>query len=173
MRIQINDKGGKHYRTYTRESLQMLFDVSPSAANFELAILIEGLTFLGYRISCEIRKKAEEYSNFLADKKSATFYEVIERIYKLGIIDETAKTILHDYRQERNGIVHALFRLKTINLTKEVEFKDFSYKEAQEKLFYLGIEALESLYKSIVPGSIPWKDYISKLEGALKKNKKP
>jgi len=40
-------------------------------------------------------------------------------------------------------------------------------------LFYLGIEALESLYKSIVPGSIPWKDYISKLEGALKKNKKP
>ena len=68
MRIQINDKGGKHYRTYTPESLQMLFDVSPSAANFELAILIEGLTFLGYRITCEVRKKPEEYTRFLADK---------------------------------------------------------------------------------------------------------
>lgn len=164
-------KAGQHYRTYTPESLQMLYDVSPSAANFELAILIEGLTFLGYRITCEVRKKPEEYTEFLSNKRVSTFYEAIERIYKLKIIDNTVKTTLHKYREKRNEIVHDLFRLKTINLTDKVAFKDFSYKKAQEDLFKSGIEALKSLYKFIVPGSISWNEYKKRLEGTLKKIK--
>lgn len=156
MKIQINDRDAKHYRTYMAESLQMLFNVSPSAANFELAILIEGLTFLGYRITCKVRKKPEEYTKLLSNKKASTFYEAIERIYKLKIIDNTAKTTLHKYREKSNEIVHDLFRLKTINLTDKVAFKDFSYKENQEDLFKIGIEALKSLYKFVVPGSMSW-----------------
>jgi hypothetical protein len=165
MRIQINDKGGKHYRTYTEESLQMLFDVSPSAANFELAILIEGLLFLGYRFSCEIRKNPNEYDEFLSDKKHSSFYGVIERIYKLKIIDDVLKGKLHKYRQERNEIIHDLFRLKTINMTKKIAFKDFSYIEAQEKLFKNGILALQAIYKIVVPGATPWNQFLINLGG--------
>jgi len=81
------------------------------------------------------KEKPEEYTRFLADKRESTFYEAIERIYKLGIIDKTARRTLHNYRRERNEIVHDLFRFKTINLTNKVAFKDFHIE--RHKRIYL------------------------------------
>lgn len=63
--IQINDRGGQHFRKYTRDSLIMLFDTSPTAANFELMILIEGLTFLALRTHFIISNNEKAYEVFL------------------------------------------------------------------------------------------------------------
>lgn len=165
MGVRINDRDGKHYRIYTKDTLQMLFDVSPSAVNFELMILIESLTFFAYRVSCEMREVADEYKEFLSGKGSATFYEAIERIYNWGIIDRKLKSKLHKYREERNIIVHDLFRLKSFDAETGVAFKDFSYKEAQEKLFTYGIQIFEPIVKAVTPGLPTQEEYLKRFSG--------
>lgn len=149
--IQINEKGGEHFRRYTKESLQMLFDVSPTACNFELMLLIEGVVFLAYRTYCIVSKCEEEYDAFIKDRKINTFSNAIEKIYQLGIIDTSLKTKLNSYRELRNEVAHDLFRFKDLNSKNRVAFKDYSYKEMLKEFYEKGMIIIVSLAEIIIP----------------------
>lgn len=166
--IQINEKGGKHFRRYTKESLQMLFDVSPTACNFELMLLIEGEVFLAYRTFCIISKCEEEYEAFIGNKYESTFSNAIEKIYQLGIIDDALKTKLNKYRELRNEIAHDLFRFKSLNSKSRIAFKDYSYTEMLEEMYKKGVEIIISLTELIIPDSKN-PEYLKRFSGAYKR----
>ncbi len=163
--VQINDKDGKHFRKYTKDTLQMLFDTSPSAANFEMMIVVEGLVYMAVRSFYIITKQENEYNKFIADRKNSTFYHAIEKIYLLGIIDEDLKVKLHYFRQLRNDIAHDLFQIKSIFTDKVPKFKDYSHTKSLKDLFQVGLDVFVSLGSIITPGVPNQEEYLKRLSG--------
>lgn len=158
--IQINDRGGAPFRKYTPDTLVMLFQTSKTAANFELMVLIEGLSFLAYYMHLTLNGRSSEY-----DEK-ADFADVIDKLEEKKIIGKKLKGKLHSYRKQRNQIVHDLFRIKSFH--KEPDFKNYSYEVELEKLFWSGMNAFDDLYKRIMPS----KDFdVMKLAERLKGSK--
>lgn len=158
--IKINDKGGIPYRDYTPETLRKLFLESKTGANFELMSLIEGLTFLGYFIYCNISKQPEKYDKVLSDTtREGSFASVIDKLFKQKVITENLQSQLHKYRKKRNSIVHNWLNFKD---PLNSGFKDYSYDEALGQLFVCGIETLGILHKEIVPSKETWAEYVKK-----------
>lgn len=167
--IQINNKEGKPFRKYTKDTLQMLFDTSPSAANFEMIIVIEGLVFMGIRLFYMISKQNNEYNKFIKDKKASTFYRAIEKLYCLGIIDESLQRKLHSYREQRNEIAHDLFQLKSIYTESAPKFKNFTHTDLLKKLFDQGLEIFIAFEDIITPGRPTQEEYLKKFSGYYKR----
>ena len=162
--VQIFDKGGKHFRKYTKDTLQMLYDTSPSAANFEMIIVVEGLVFMALR-SYYIKAKDEKpYGKFIKNKKEGTFYNAIEKIYYLGIIDRVLKEKLHKYRDLRNEIAHDLFQMKSV-LIEGVTFKDYLHSKSLEELFESGLTVFVELGDIITPGRPTQEEYLKRFSG--------
>lgn len=160
--IQVNDKGGKHFRKYTKDTLQMLFDVSPTAANFELMILVEAVVFLGYRTYCIVNKCEGDYDAFIKNKNESSFGKAIKKIYDLKIIGEPLFNKLNKYREMRNDIAHDLFKIKSIGTTPDARFsfREYSYTDALRGMFDIGVECIEDLAEIIIPSKDKWKEYL-------------
>lgn len=167
--VQIKSKNGSHFRNYTQDTLQMLFDTSPSAANFELIIVIEGLIFMAIRSFYLLINKEAEYSKYIANKNGASFYNAIEKIYKLGIIDETLRKDLHKFRELRNDIAHDLFQLKTVYTEGAPQFKDYPYENSLRDLFESGLKVFVDLGQVVTPGHPSKEEYIKRFTGAYKR----
>jgi hypothetical protein len=140
--VQINDKGGKHFRKYTEDSLQMLFDAAPTAAVFELTVLIEGLTFMALRIHFINIGEKEGYEKFI--KHNDSLECAVNKLALEKIINEELKKELTDFRKMRNDLTHNLFRMKTLDSEIFPELKDYSYSEALSTLFKKGIEIFKA-----------------------------
>lgn len=161
--IQINEKGGKHFRKYTEDSLQILFDTSPSAANFELMILIEGLVFLALRTHFIIAGKEGDYEKFL--KKDDRVKKAIDKLVSEHIIEEGLKKKLNEYRGMRNEIAHNAYRMKSFKSKVFPSFKEYSYTDAFEALFHKGMEIFREFSKFMVPGKPSKLAYIKRFRG--------
>lgn len=161
--IKINDKGGVPYRDYTPEKLRKLFLESKTGANFELMSLIEGLTFLGYFIYCNISKQPEKYNEVL--KKNTTegsLASVIDKLFEAKVITEKLQLQLHKYREKRNSVVHNWLNFKD---PLNSGFKDHSYDEVLGWLFVYGMNTLCMLHKEILPSKETWGEYVKKFSG--------
>ncbi len=159
--IKIFERGGLPYRDYTPASLNKLFIDSKTGANFELLAIIEGLTYLGYFLYCNINNQAQYYENILKDPTKGSFKSVINYLYKLGIIDENLQKLLQNYRERRNGVVHNWLQMKT---PLNPDLKDYSHDEALGDLFKSGMKTLGLLYKAIVPSKDNWPEYVKKFK---------
>jgi len=160
--IRINDKGGVPFRDYTPETLRKLFLESKTGANFELMSLIEGLTFLGYFIYCNVSKQPEKYNKVLKDTREGSFASVIDKLFKAKVVTEDLQLQLHKYREKRNAVVHNWLNFKN---PLDSEFKHYSYDEVLGQLFVCGIETLGMLHKEIVPSRDTWSEYVKKVSG--------
>lgn len=157
--IKINDKGGVPYRDYTITSLRKLFLESKTGANFELMSLIEGLTYLGYFIYCNVSKQPKKYNKILKNINKGSFASVINYLFKAKVITEKLQLQLHSYRKMRNSIVHNWLRFKD---PLNSGLKDYSYDEVLGRLFVCGVETLGMLHREIVPSKENWIDYVEK-----------
>jgi len=166
--IKINDKGGIPYRDYTPDTLRRLFIESKTAANFEIMALIEGLTYLGYFLYCNITKQPEKYEKILKDLDKGSFKSVINYLYYEGVIDKTLRKQLHEYRGKRNHVVHNWLQLKT---PLNPKLKDYSYDEALGELFQCGMKTLLPLHKAITPSKETWGEYVKKFSGLYRRKK--
>lgn len=164
--IKIFERGGLPYRNYTPDSLDKLFTESKTAANFEIMALIEGMTFLGYFIFCNVSKEPEKYEAIIKNPSKGSFSSVINYLYQSGIIDIDLKDLLHEYRKKRNSITHNWLQLKT---PLNPDLKDYSYDEALGDLFKAGKLCLGLLYKAVVPSKDSWEDYVKRFEGLQKR----
>ncbi|RJR23835.1 hypothetical protein C4578_03590 [Candidatus Microgenomates bacterium] len=160
--IKINDKGGVPYRDYTPTTFRKLFLESKTGANFELVSLIEGLTFLGYFIYCNVSKQPEKYNKILKNPKEGSFASVIDYLFKAKVISKNLKLQLHKYRKERNSVVHNWLNFKE---PLNSDFKNHSYDEALGQLFMCGMETIGMLHKEIVPSKKTWIDYVKRFSG--------
>lgn len=160
--IRVNDKGGIPFRDYTPETLRKLFLESKTGANFELVSLIEGLTFLGYFIYCNVSKQSEKYNNMLKNTREGSFASVIDKLFKAKVITKDLQLQLHKYREKRNAVVHNWLNFKN---PLDSEFKHYSYDEVLGQLFVCGIETLGMLHKEIVPSRDTWSEYVKKISG--------
>lgn len=168
--VIVNDGEGHHFRRYNKDTLQMLYDVSPSAANFEMIIVIEGLVFMAIRSYYIVSKNEKGYGQFINKKKTATFYHAIEFLYKLGIIENNLKKELHEYRELRNEIAHDLFQFKSVFTEKAPTFKNVSHTESLEKLFDKGLEIFILLGTIITPGHPSQVEYLKRFSGYYKRS---
>ncbi len=164
--IKIFEKGGLPYRNYTPSSLKQLFIESKTAANFELLAIIEGLTYLGYFLYCNITKQSEVYEKALKDPIKGSFKAVINSLYDLGIIDEELQKLLQDYREKRNAVVHNWLQMKT---PLNPNLSDYSHDEALGELFKSGMKTLGLLYKSVCPSKENWEEYKKRFNGLYKR----
>ncbi|MCX6706344.1 MAG: hypothetical protein NTV24_04580 [Candidatus Woesebacteria bacterium] len=160
--IRINDKGGVPFRDYTPEILRKLFLESKTGANFELMSLIEGLTFLGYFIYCNVSKQPEKYDKVLKNTKEGSFASVIDKLFEVKVITEDMQLQLHQYREKRNSVVHNWLNFKD---PLNSDFRSYSYDEALDQLFVCGMETLGMLHKEIVPSKDTWSEYVKKVSG--------
>lgn len=160
--IRVNDKGGIPFRDYTPETLRKLFLKSKTGANFELMSLIEGLTFLGYFIYCNVSKQPEKYNNMLKNTREGSFASVIDKLFKAKVITKDLQLQLHKYREKRNAVVHNWLNFKN---PLDSEFKHYSYDEVLSQLFVCGIETLGMLHKEIVPSRDTLSEYVKKISG--------
>lgn len=165
--IKFNDRGGIPYRDYNPTTFQKLFNESRTAANFELMVLIEGLTFLAYFIYCQLKGKPEKYNEILNDPTQGSFKSVTDLLFSLGIISEELKNQLHEYRIKRNKITHNWLKIKT---PLDVNLKEYSFDEALKDLFDCGMNVLPVLHKAVTPTKDTWIDYLKRFAG-LYKNK--
>lgn len=165
--IKVFGKGGLPYRNYTPSSLNQLYIESKTAANFELLAIIEGLTYLGYFLYCNITKQPEVYEKHLKDPIKGSFKLVINYLFDFGIIDEELQGLLQDYREKRNAVVHNWLQMKT---PLNPNLKDYSHDEALGDLFKAGTKTLGLLYKAVCPSKENWGEYVEKFQG-LKKRK--
>lgn len=168
--VQINDKNGIQFRKYTKDTFQMLFDTSPSAANFEMIIVLEGLVFTAIRMHYMVTKKEKDYDKFISNKKRGTFYNAIEKLYKLGIIDLSLKDKLHTYRELRNEIAHDLFQLKSVYTEGTPKFKDYPHTTALKNLFDTGLDSFNLLGEIITPGIPNQEEFLKRFSGYYKKD---
>ncbi len=148
----------------------MLFDTSPSAANFEMIIVIEGIVFMAIRTYYIVTKQEKEYDIFITNKKIGTFYNAIEKLYKLGIIDLDLQKKLHSYRELRNEIAHDLFQLKSVYTEDTPKFKDYPHTTALKNLFDTGLEAFNLLGEIITPGRPTQEEYLKRFSGHYKRD---
>ncbi len=163
--IKIFERGGLPYRNYTPFSLKQLFIESKTAANFELLAIIEGLTYLGYFLFCNITKQPEVYEKALKHPTKGSFKAVIDDLYEAGIIDEKIQKLLQEYRNKRNAVVHNWLQMKT---PLNPDLKDYSHDEALGDLFKSGMEALVLLHRAVVPSKDTWDEYVKKFQGHRK-----
>ena len=161
--IQINDRGGKHFRKYTVDSLQMLFDISPTAANFELMVLIEGLVFMALRVHFMVTDNEKSYDQFIA--KNDRLECAIDKLASEKIISRVLKGQLTEYRKMRNEIAHNAFRMKLLNSRIFPEFKNYSYSEALLELFEKGMDIFKEFSKFIVPGKPTQEEFLARFRG--------
>ena len=161
--IQINDKGGKHFRKYTVDNLQMLFDISPTAANFELMVLIEGLVFMALRVHFMVTGNEKGYDQFIA--KNDRLECAIDRLASEKIISSALKGQLADYRKMRNEIAHNVFRMKSLNSRVFPEFKNYSYSKALSELFERGMGIFKEFSKFIAPGRPTQEEFLTRFRG--------
>jgi DNA-binding transcriptional ArsR family regulator len=170
--LQINNKDGSLYRKYTKDTLHMLFSISPTAANFELMIVIEGVVFMGVRSFYIINKQEQEYDKFIADKSQSTFSGAIQRLYMMGIIDEPLKEKLITYKTLRNEIAHDWFQIKTVYTEGVPSFKEFSHDESLKKLFDSGLDVFVELGEVITPGRPTTEEYLKRFQGQYRRDNK-
>lgn len=169
--LAVNSKGGRHFRKYTKDTLQMLFDTSPSAGCFEIIIVIEGMVFMGVRSIYLNNNDAAGYDIFLKDKiQGKTFFNAIDKLYIRGIVDEPLRKKLHIFRNMRNDIAHDLFQLKTIFTSKYPVFKDYPYDKSLKDLFDLGLDVFCLLIEDITPGIPTQKEYEKRFKGFYRRN---
>src|SRR4030042_381453 len=164
--IRIFEKGGLPYRHYTPTSLNKLFIDSKTAANFELLAIIEGLTYLGYFVYCNVTKQSQKYEAILKNPIKGSFKSVIDYLYDAGIIDRELHGLLHDYREKRNAVVHNWLQLKT---PLNPALKDYSHDKALGELFKSGMKTLGLLHKAITPSKENWEEYVKKFRGLQKR----
>ncbi len=161
--IQINEKGGKYFRKYTEDTLQMLYDISPTAANFELMVLIEGLVFMALRVHFIVIGKKNDYEKFI--EKDDRLNCAIDKLASEEIIDKVLEGQLIDYRKMRNEIAHNAFRIKSFKSKLFPLFKDYSYSEAFKDLFNKGMKIFRGFSKFIVPGRPSQGEFIKRFKG--------
>ena len=161
--IQINDRGGKHFRRYTVDSLQMLFDISPTAANFELMVLIEGMVFMALRVHFMVIGNKKGYKQFIV--KNDRLECAIDKLAFEKIISPALKGQLTEYRKIRNEIVHNAFRIKSLDSRIFPEFKNYSYSEAFSELFKKGVDIFKEFSKFIVPGRPTQEEFLARFRG--------
>ena len=164
--IQVNDKGGGHFRKYTEDSLQMLFDTSPSAANFELMVLVEGLVFMSLRTHFIIADNEEGYEKFL--KRDDRLKTAIDKLVIEHIVDRNLERKLDEYRKIRNEIVHNIYRMKSFKSKLFPTFKDYSYIDAYKSLFQIGMGVFREFSEIIVPGKPSQASYLRRFRGRTK-----
>lgn len=160
--IRVNDKGGIPFRDYTPETLRKLFLESKTGANFELMSLIEGLTFLGYFIYCNVSKQPEKYNEVLKNTREGSFASVIDKLFEAKVITGNLQLQLHRYREKRNSVVHNWLNFKD---PLNSNFKNYSYDEVLGQLFVCGMETLGILHKEIIPSKKTWVEYLKKFSG--------
>ncbi len=163
--VQINNKDGSPYRKYTKETLQMLFAISPSAANFELIIVIEGIVFMAIRSFYMMTHRESEYGKFLENGRESTFYSATQKIYTLGIVDKKLYKKLDTFRTLRNEIAHDLFQIKSVFTKKSPKFKDESHDQSLKKLFNTGLEVFAELGEVVTPGRPTQMEYVKRFTG--------
>ena len=164
--IKINDKGGIPYRDYNPATLRKLFIESKTAANFEIMALIEGLTYLGCFLYCNITKHPEKYEKILENR--VPFGSVINYLYHEGVINKTLKEQIHKYKEKRNNVVHNWLQLKT---PLNPKLNEYSYDEVLGELFQCGMRTLLLLHKAITPSKETWEEYVKKFSGLYKRKK--
>ena len=168
--LTVNKKGGAQYRKYSQDTLQMLFDTSPSAACFEITIVVEGLIFTAVRLIYILTNNEKGYEKFLRDKKDGeSFYNAIEKLYFWGVIDKNLKDDLHTFRTMRNEIAHDLFQLKTVFTTQAPKFRDYSHDEVLKNFFDKGLEVFSEMGDIITPGVPTKEEFIKKFSGFYKR----
>lgn len=167
--VQINNQDGSLYRKYTKDTLQMLFAVSPSAANFELIIVIEGLVFMAIRSHYMVTNQQSEYNVFLSDRNESTFYSAIQKICTLGIIGKNLHIRLENFRKLRNEVAHDLFQIKSVFTKKAPQFKKDSYEQSLKNLFNTGLEIFTEFGEIVTPGKPTQKEYMKRFSGAYKR----
>lgn len=149
--IQVNDKGGKHFRKYTEDTLRTFFDASPTAANFELMVLIEGLVFMALRIHFVSVGDAKGYDRFV--KKNDRLENAVKKLSSVGVVDSKLRSNLTNYRKMRNEISHNLFRMKSFDSKIFPKFKNYSYSKALADLFEMGMGIFKAFSTFMVPGT--------------------
>ena len=165
--IQINEKGGIHFRKYTEDSLEMLFDISPTAANFELMVLIEGLVFMALRIHFIVTGKENDYEEFI--KRNDSLDCAIDKLASEKIIGEALKVQLTEYRKMRNEIAHNAFRMKSLKSKLFPTFNDYSYSDVLKDLFNKGMKIFMEFSRFIVPGKPSPKEFAQRFKGVSNK----
>lgn len=164
--IKVNDRGGVPYRDYTPTTFRKLFLESKTGANFELMSLIEGMTYLGYFVYCNLTKQPEKYDQILKNHIKGSFNAIIGYLYKEGIIDEELRDQLYEYKKKRNEVMHNWLPLKNpIN----PKLKDYSHDEALGDLYKCGMKTLTLLNKVITPNKETWTEYVKKFTGLYKR----
>lgn len=128
--IKIFEKNGSIYRTYTEEYFKNKFKESKIEANFELMMVIEGLTFIICLLDYTLNGKEREYFEFA---REASFKDAIKKIKK--IIGKKLEERINIYRKKRNELVHNWLNIKC---TKE-NLRNYSYDEALNELFNYGL----------------------------------
>ncbi len=144
--VQINDSNGKHFRKYTIDTLQAIYDTSPTAASFEIMVLIEGLVFLAIYTHYLLNNNEQEYHQFVNQKYKPSLGKGIKKLEEVCSFDDSIISELRKYQNLRNDVAHDLFRFKGQDLTSE-----YSFSDKIEELFNQGLETLKVFAPLVVP----------------------
>lgn len=145
MAFTVNEKGGRPFRKYTKDTFEILYSTTRLGANYELSVVIEGLIFISILTFYAFRKEELKYFEFVLSTPTPSLGSGIRKLKSFNIFPERIIQKLERYQKLRNDFIHDPFRLKTM------KFNNHSIESSLEELFNLGMDLFHELNNLVFP----------------------